>query len=225
MVPGRRAAALSSEALCFLSCLPRGKWCSSLRKETSGCQESPQAYCWLKDAEASSVFMTCFEEKMKVELWSQMSQLQIWWWEQGWWWWCWWWRQWWPAVFQVLCMSLACATWIIHIHWILIPQKFEMKIQFSLHFTKRTENLKRQIFCSSNHQVIIKEITWNWNYVKVFFGKTQNLATLVVQAWTLASKDRNKTWWWYSITKNNFERKETFLTSHKGTVVYLRRGG
>ena len=67
MVPGRRAAALPSEALYFLSCLPRGKWCSSLRKETSGCQKSPLAYCRLKDAEASSVFMTCFEEKMKVE--------------------------------------------------------------------------------------------------------------------------------------------------------------
>ena len=70
MVPRRRAAALPSEALCFLSCLPRGKWCSSLRKEASGCQESPQAYCRLKDEEASSVFMTGFEEKMKVELWS-----------------------------------------------------------------------------------------------------------------------------------------------------------
>ena len=43
MVPRRRAAALPSEALSFLSCLPRGKWCSSLGKEASGCQESPQA--------------------------------------------------------------------------------------------------------------------------------------------------------------------------------------
>ena len=41
MVPRRRAAALPSEALCFLSCLPRGKWCSRLRKESSHCQESP----------------------------------------------------------------------------------------------------------------------------------------------------------------------------------------
>ena len=66
MVPRRRAAALPSEALSFLSCLHRDKWCSSLRKEASGCQESPQAYCRLKDEEASSVFMTGFEEKMKV---------------------------------------------------------------------------------------------------------------------------------------------------------------
>ena len=71
MLPGRKAAALPSEALgCFLSCPPRGEQNSSLRKETSGSQESPQAYCRLKGGEASSVSMIGFKEKMKVELWS-----------------------------------------------------------------------------------------------------------------------------------------------------------
>jgi len=71
MVPGKKVAAVPCEALgCFLSSPSRGEQNSSLRKETSGCQESPQAYCRLKGGEASSVSMIGFKEKMKVELWS-----------------------------------------------------------------------------------------------------------------------------------------------------------
>jgi len=50
--------------------LPRAKQYSNLRKETSSCLKSPQAYYWLKGGEAPSVSMMGFEEKAKVELWS-----------------------------------------------------------------------------------------------------------------------------------------------------------
>ena len=41
----------------------------------SGCEESSQVYCRRKCGEASSISMIGFEEKMKVELWSWVSQL------------------------------------------------------------------------------------------------------------------------------------------------------
>ena len=39
-----------------------------------------------------------------------------------------------------------------------------------------------------NHQVIIKDIAWNWNYIEVFFDKSQNLDNADCESLNLSIK-------------------------------------